>query len=142
MPTTSVWLSATLQEALDARAREGEGKSGLIARDLERYYTLLQDELRTVQLSEAEAGLIMHAMMGTLMEPMSYRMLWAEVADDARLNGAHEGFGLTQEQADDLAGRLREMTPGQIMAVVDAAERAWRMEGDWREAVRRVGLVR
>lgn len=143
MATSRPSPAVRLQVDIAARVAErGEGAGRLANRDLDRYYTVLADELRREALTENEAFLVLHALMGTFIEPSSYRMLWAEVADDCRLNRAHEQIGWTEAEAQAFAARLRDMPPGHLMAIVDAAERAWAINGDWREDARTVGLVR
>ncbi len=120
--------------------RTGTISEGLVARrDLERYYALLDHELARVELSEAEASLICDALNGTLMDPHSYRLLWAEVADAVRLDGLDAKWGV---DGDALVERLRALSPGAMMAVVDAVERFWLSPNPLGENLRRVGLVR
>lgn len=132
-----------LEPALSAR---GESLALVARRDLERYYQLLTDELQAVQLSEGEAGLIVDALNGTLLDAHSYRYLPAEIMD------ALNGTLLTDKWAVDgeaLTGKLARLSRGQLLAVVDAAERYWQRAGQAAgqgeplpEQLRAVGLLR
>mgnify|MGYP005836664335 CR=1 FL=1 len=124
----------------EIEARAGRLSIGLTARrDLERYYALLDAELARLELSEAEAGLVMDALNGTLFEPHGLGQLWAEVAV-----AIHYGDLGTKHGVDTAAliDKLRSLTPGQAAAMVDAAARFWQSPNPTGEALRRVGLVR
>lgn len=132
---------ATARE-VDARAGEvrGTGASSICRRDLDRYYTVLRDSRRQLAgvITREEWCLIMDACNGLLvMDAAAYQLTWAEVADAihlARQKSERHGladstyeakWGLTTEAADDLVRRLRAMSPGHAMAVVDAIEQFW-----------------
>ena len=85
----------------------------------------LAQELRTLTLTEAEACLICDACNGWWIEEHSASFLWANVADDVRLNGGDAKWGLSPEQAAALVQRLQQLTPGQVFALADAVERFW-----------------
>lgn len=125
----------------DLTARTGANSLGLTAqRDLERYYALLAAELRTVSLTAAEALLIADALNGTLWEPHTIRLLWAGVDDAIRLDGLAEKW---QVDGAALVAKLRALTPGQTVAVIDAVERAWQADSDdLRERLVRVDLLK
>lgn len=110
---------------------------GLVAkRDLERYYTLLRDEFATLRLTEAEASLLCDVCNGTIWEPHTMRLLWAQIADaEPEL---FEKWGVDQAP---FISRLRQLTPGQTFAIVDAIERFWRAPNE-PDRLRAVGLVR
>lgn len=130
-----------LEPQLQARAGQG-GSLGLTARrDLERYYALLARELPT--FTESEAMLLCDVMNGTLTEPHTASLLWANVSD-----ALEDGYA-EKWHVDGLAlvARLRHLSPIQAMAVCDACERFWHLvaSGDARsnaERVRVVGLTR
>lgn len=124
---------------LAARAADRLSANQAAARDLERYYHLLRAELRAVDLAPGEAALICDAANGTLWEPHTLRLLWAEVAD-ALVDGLAAKRGV---DGPALVARLRALTPTQAAAVADAAERYWLAPGDDLDAtLRAVGLVR
>lgn len=142
-PLITFRASSTLDEALTART--GRTSTSLTAqRELERYYTLLADELRTVMLTEPEAKLVVDANNGVLWEPHTMRLLWAGTED------AITGDGLDRKWDVDgpaLVAKLRALTPGQTVAVVDAVERYWAAVSGGADVptetlLRRVGLVR
>lgn len=108
-------------------------------RDLERYYALLAAELRTVSLTAAEALLLADALNGTLWEPHTMRLLWANVDDAIRLDGLADKW---QVIGAALVAKLRALTSGQTIALVDAIERAWQADGDMRERLVKVGLLK
>lgn len=153
MPTdatqVNIWLDDTLADFLDARSdgRSGGGRGKRGGRSfaayaaLARYAALLDRELRAVQLTEAEALLIADAGNGTAWDAQSARLLWAEIAD-ALDDGLAAKWGVDGEA---LVAKLRALSAGQSLAVVDAIERAWRHPDageDWGAALRAVGLVR
>lgn len=127
-----------LIEAIEARDFDGksqtgrppEGSTNMVARrDLGRYYRLLADELRSVNLTEAEASLICYALNGPhLMDVGSLRGLSAltvlrvEVSDAITLNAYDLKWGVN---GGELAAKLDALTPGQAMAIIDAVERFW-----------------
>lgn len=119
----------------------GAGRSAVAARDLERYYAVVAAELATIHLTEAEGAAICDALNGTLLEPSTLHLLWAEVAsrDTALTVKWHV-------RVDALAQRLRTFTPGQTYALADAVERFWLIADDSDrppdELLRTVGLLR
>lgn len=136
-----------IKDDLIARTRGGTedatGKwlSQIAQRDLERYYYLLRVSLPTFTVNEAQ--LICDVMNGTITEPHTASLLWANVAD-ALEDGYAEKWSV---DGDALVKRLRALTPFEQLAVADAVERFWRRVGAGidetnEERVRAVGLVR
>lgn len=135
--------AGTLLAALDERS-PGDGRSLVAKRDLERYYATLRAELAGVDLSEAEASAVVDAANGTLFDPPTARLLWAEVDDAVRLNGLDRKWAVDGRA---LVEKLRSLTASQTLAVADACERFWSAVGAGEEVetaslLRRVGLVR
>jgi hypothetical protein len=137
-----------LQAHLAARTNDrttDEQSTNLIARrDLERYYAVLRDSLQTVTLTEGEASALVDALNGTLLEAHTYSLLWANVADAIRYDGLAEKWGI---DGPALVAKLRALSPGAAMAVVDAAERYFVLASrigseDLAETLRAVGLLR
>lgn len=131
-----------MEPAILARCRDEDEANELVRRDQDRYYALLARELRGVALTEGEAGLLCDIGNGTLWEPASIPLLWAEVADALAASpelAAKWGVG-----GDSLVERLRRLTVGQCYAVADAVERYWRLPhaDDLLAQLRAVGLVR
>ncbi len=117
---------------------DGRGEqAGLVAkRDLERYYHLLDHELRRINLTEGEAMLLCDACNGLIFEPYSIPLLWANVDDAIRLDGLDAKWHV---DGPELVAKLRALTRGQAFAVVDAIERFWR-EPNAEGQMRAVGL--
>lgn len=120
---TSIRVPEDLAAALAAR---GETASGTIRRDLARYYAMLRDSRADLArvLTRPEICLVLDALNGILHDEHGYRFLWAEVADAIRLNALDQKWKV--EDPDDLVRRLRALSPGHTMALVDAAEQFWR----------------
>lgn len=127
-----------LQTELGDRARPGGSLGQVAGRDLERYYNLLRRELATVELTEREALLLCDALNGTLLEPTTFSLLWAEVADAIQSDNLHIKWKIVDEEA--FVRRLRGWTPGQTTAVIDAVERFWRAPNE-SDRLQSVGLV-
>lgn len=130
-----------LRAALAARAGDDAPLAYVARRDLERYYATLAADLRAVALTAPEALLIADAGNGTAWDAQSARLLWAEVAD-ALDDGLAEKWRV---DGPALVAKLRALSAGQALAVVDAIERAWRHPDrgeDFGAALRAVGLVR
>lgn len=131
----------------EIEARVAENGSGLAfslgqvaQRDLGRYYAVLRDSLRDVDLTEGEASLLCDVLNGTLIEEASYRLLWAEIDDSLE-----DGVAMKWEvDGPALVRKLRAFSPGALMAVADAVEAFWRDPNrlPMPELLREVGLVR
>lgn len=141
MATTPLvqFRAGTLLEALQNRTDDGQSLSPTAQRDLARYYYHLRLALPT--FTEAEASLICDVMNGTLTEPHTASLLWANVAD-ALEDGYAEKWKV---DGDTLALRLRALSPFEALAVADACERFWRgpyRKEDMARALREAGLVK
>jgi hypothetical protein len=123
-----------LERALKERAA---AKSlSLQARDcLERYFMLMEEELRGVSLTAAEANLLADAAK-RISSAQQIRFFWA-VAQEEACHNPHRHH----VDVDALVAKLRAACPGQIYAIVDALERAEAL-GSGPEAFRAVGLVK
>ncbi len=117
--------------AADLDGRGGQDVA-TVRRCLERYFHALRAELAGVDLTEAEASLVVDACNGVLFEGHSIPLLWAEVDNTIRRDGV-DSPGLVEE--------LRSLTYTQALAVVDAAARYWTAQGEHAERLRAVGLV-
>ena len=108
---------------------------------LERYFALIERELREVALSEAEAALVADALNGTLIEPHTATLMWAEVAEAIRLDALDRKWDVDGEA---LVAKLRGMCPGKLFAIAHAVEAFWRNHSGENpsDALRTVGLVR
>lgn len=124
---------------LEARADDRAGLGLIARRDLERYYSLVDDalaHLRTV-LSRDESCAVMDACNGLYQDDaITPRYLWAEVADTEGLGAK---WGVSEEM---LVHKIRGLTPTEAMALADAIGRFWREpERDADEMLREVGLL-
>jgi hypothetical protein len=126
-----------------ADAPNNDAISDVSRRDLTRYYELLSYALLTVDMSEGEAGLIVDAMNGTIMEPISVaaQMLHYSI-DDSLEDGLAEKW---EVDGPALVGKLQRMSLLQRAAVCDAVERFWANAyhvDNIRARLVRVGLVK
>lgn len=134
-----------LLERLQERSRAAGAPelSDVAHRDAERYYALLAETLKTVTLTEAEAMLLCDALNGVLAAepPAVARLLWAQVEDAVRLDGLAEKWGVN---GIALVGELKSYSFAQCLAVIDAAERWWKLpdQSDRAATLKAVGLVR
>ena len=139
-PIPVQFRAGPLEPHLTARVSHGLGRPDVCHRDLGRYYDALAVALASVELTEAEALGICDCLNGTLLEPMSIRLMWAEVADACRLDGLDRKWGFT---AQALVEELRALPPFTLFSIADAVERFWRDPTTEAGAkVREVGLVR
>lgn len=143
-PNASFRLTGTLAGHVQARAAQSltGSVSAAAKRDLDWYYETLAYDLASVTLTEGEAMLILDVCNGTLWESWSARLLWANI-DDSLEDGYAEKWAV---DGPALVARLRALTPGQSMAIVDAVERWWSLGNkdrtDLAKSLRVVGLTR
>jgi len=123
-------LSITLRESVlkevDSRGERGEAnRSGVISRDLDRYYESLKRvraELRK-KLSDAEMSAILDNLDGVWMaEPVSINLLYANVEDGIELEGLDKKWKI---DGPALIEKLRSMSFIELCAITDAAEKWW-----------------
>jgi hypothetical protein len=123
-------LSITLRESVlkevDSRGERGEAnRSGVISRDLDRYYESLKRvraELRK-KLSDAEMSAILDNLNGVWMaEPVSINLLYANVEDGIKLEGLDKKWKI---DGPALIEKLRSMSFIELCAITDAAEKWW-----------------
>lgn len=89
----------------------------------ERYLDIVSRDCPA--LSEAEWCAICDALNGYWMgagDAAGVRLAWAEIEDADRLSGLGEKWGV---DAQAIAGRLREYTAGQQVAVAEVVQRFW-----------------
>lgn len=107
-----------LAPALDAR---GANRNEVAARDLERYYRLLEIESAALDFSPAEwlllRDVIGNGYVGAFRSATSLGMA---LGDAITLDGRGDGI-----DAGALLHRLFALTPAQAMALCDAIERWW-----------------
>lgn len=118
-------------------------------RDLDRYYRHLTLALARLTFTPGQAALVVDALNGTLTEPHTASLLWANVSDALADgdDGLAERWDVDAPQAQALVARLRALTPFEALAVADACERYWRrasagIDETNDERLRAVGLLR
>ena len=104
----------------------GESPGVTAKRDLDRYYALLESELKTVKLSELEWNLLRDACNGTLFEAHTMHFLYAEIEDAIKVDGLDTKWKV---DGGELIGKLKDYSPGQIWAIIDALGRWWEAQG-------------
>jgi hypothetical protein len=114
--------NSRVQRELDARSASGLSPGQVAARDLERYYRLLELELQAIDLSEGEAMLLCDAFKDALMEPHTLHVLWAEIHDAIRMDGLDRKWNV---DSSALVEKLHGLSPAGCTALVDAVERFW-----------------
>lgn len=122
----------------------GESAGEIANRDLDRYYKLLQWQLRTVQLTKAEAMLICDALNGLIhsfdLDPQ--QVLCIEIQDAL----AWESLEVKWEvDKAEILSKLRALNILQAAAIIDAVERFWEAvstgrNNDNQELIQEVGL--
>lgn len=132
----AIWMLAELEEELMVR---GDNRSGTISRDLGRLYGLYRRALWRIHLTPAEAVVICHVIQGTTCDAQTAPSLWAAVEDTCQLEGVSEQYGV---DCKVLVEKLRRLDDAAALAVVDAAERALRLDEPLQEAVVKVGLAK
>lgn len=123
-------LSITLRDstltAIDSRGERGAAnRSGVINRDLDRYYEILRYGRQSLRdkLSEAEVSAILDNLNGVwLAEPVSIRLIYANVADGIELEGLDQKWKI---DGPALIEKLRSLSFAESCALADAAERWW-----------------
>jgi hypothetical protein len=89
--------------------------------------------------TETEALLLTEALRGVTYDANTAPMLWAHVDDAVNLQGLDQRHGVDREA---LVQKLKALGDLEAMAVVDAVERYWHLQGEPGERLRKVGLVR
>ena len=117
--TVGIYLRPETEKELSAR---GENRSHVIARDLDRFYTLYRRAIREVSLAEKEACLLVDALNGVILDASTAQHLWAEIEDAIKLDGLAEKWDV---DGPALVGKLRGLNALQAMALVDGAEKVW-----------------
>src|SRR5690349_5628007 len=98
-------LESRIQERVDGRLNDS---LGLVAkRDLERYYDLLELELRQAPLALAEACLVCDALQGVSIVDDRWQALWADIGDAIRLRHLHEKWGIDPASAERLVENVQ-----------------------------------
>lgn len=123
-------VSITLRDSalteVDKRGERGEAnRSGVISRDLERYYAALACARQSLRdkLNEAEMSAILDNLNGVWMaEPVSIRLIYANVADGIELEGLDKKWKI---DGAAMVEKLKALSFAESCALADAAERWW-----------------
>jgi len=140
-------VNSPLTKDITVRTGTGSGHTAdyIAKRDLERYYYGLRMALAKLNppLKLNEWSFLIDVCNGTIFEPFSIPMLWAE-ASDAMV----EGYGKKHEieNPEGFVQRLRSMSWIELAAIADGIERFWNSETNHiestNERIYEVGLVR
>jgi hypothetical protein len=106
-------------------------------RDLERYYTILRDELRAADPTKGEAAALCDVLASTWMDAHTAQCLDMEV-EDALADGLDEKWGIDGLQ---LARRIAAMPWSRQMAIADAVERWWALREESRTLSEGLAIV-
>jgi hypothetical protein len=106
-------------------------RSARLAAICARYDTLASQQ---PELSLAEWAVVVQ-MLGGLATLSEARTLWAAVQDDARDRRALPGI-----EPEQLAARLRRLTSGELLALLEVADKVALASGTIRERLASVGL--
>ncbi len=126
-------------------ARSSEGKLGAPAADAcARYFALLAAELRALTLTCGEAGAICDVLNSVMLDDIWFTqapVLLAAELEDAAPDGLAAKWDIDLEA---LAATVRSWTRAQALAVIDAAERWWRLphKQEMDASLADVGLIR
>lgn len=122
-----------LQDQIQARMGHNTA-GGTAKRDLARYYKLLDQVLPSLDLAREEASLICDALNGTYLDEHTYHLLWASIEDAVTMDHLDKKWGV---DGPALVNKIREYSPPQTMALLDATERFWNNPNPLDEALDR-----
>lgn len=126
----SITLSPDAITGIDARLdREGGNRSGVISRDLNRYYETLRRARAVLRgtFPQPEINLIADSLNGTMnAEASLLYMTWAGVQDSIEMDGLDKKW---EVNGAALINRLKNLTFAENAALVDAVERWWNRVG-------------
>lgn len=128
----SIYPTPALDRALADRAPHGEpdnslrGRSATITCMCDRYAEIVRRSTPTFALNEWL--LLFESLNGVWMQEhpaMTAAAVAHEVADNCRLNAAHQRFGVGANDWPELVSRIDALPFAGKIAVIDAAERFW-----------------
>lgn len=131
-PGPRAWRSVRL------RASEPAQRAQLLARDLERYQALLEQEFVDVTFSESEAWAICDALNGVALADVDVPLLWQAVERAVR---QEELASRWQVDGEQLVGRLRSLSRSQCYALLQAVECFWTQSVASARGLERCGLI-
>jgi hypothetical protein len=105
-----------------------------------RYYAVLDDSLRDLDFTEAEALLVVDALHSFVADETTYRQIGTTIADAISLDGAAARFGV---DGDALISKVNTLSPGHRVAIIDAVEQFCNRADihDTRTRLQTVGLL-
>lgn len=123
----SITLDGSTLESVEERRESAESRdrATAIGRSLDRYFEALRVARQSLRdnLSEAEISAVLDNLNGCWMaEPVSIRLLWANVADGMEEGGLAEKWKIN---GPALVTKLKAMSFIEACALVDASERWW-----------------
>ena len=131
-PKLSITLDPVVLAAVELRmdAPGGRDRSGVLSRDLARYYALLREaraRLRA-QLTPAELSAILDVQNGHLYGSglLWSDEIWVNVEDGCRLDGLAEKWAI---DGAALVAKLRALDLLAVHALADATQRFWHAVG-------------
>ena len=137
-PSIAIRRGERLSVYADAGARDllvpwtaGRQRSARLAAICARYDTLARQQ---PELTLAEWAVVVQ-MLGGLATLDEARVLWAVLQDEARDGRAPPGI-----EPEPLAARLRALTSGELVAVLEVADRVARAQGSIRERLAAAGV--
>ena len=137
-PATAIRRGERLSVYADPGARDllvpwtaGRQRSARLAAICARYDTLAR---RQPELTLAEWAVVVQ-LLGGLATLDQARVLWAVLEDDARDGRAPPGI-----EPERLAAKLRRLTSGELVAVLEVADRVARAPGSIRERLAVAGV--
>lgn len=120
-PDLLEWLDQTRDYPDDGgEDARGATRTARLIQVLERYREIMRLDLP--QLTEPEWNLVRDALNGTWLNDGTERFAWAEVADGIKINRLDQKW---QVDGALLVDKLRNLSHGQLVALVEDVRRWW-----------------
>lgn len=136
----SIYLSTPAEGVIGTIAEDGN-LSGRINSIIVRYGTITQKDCP--ELTEQEWMMICDILNGTILDTDSRdadpaRFLWADIAESGQLDGMAAKWEI---DTDDLSQRVRAMSCGQQIAIIEIVQRFWSGSntGSYAEILKTIG---
>ena len=119
--STSIYLDQETDQALYERTKENRSRSETITTIVRRYAELCRRDQPQLEVNEWK--MVCDILNGIwLNDSASLSYVWAEVADACQLNHTDKKW---EVDGAALVNKLRALTYGQLVALVDEVERFW-----------------
>lgn len=119
-----IYITEQLATLISGRENH-DSLSGRISTIAERYGWII--DKHKPELTEPEWNACRDALNGVwLRDTDMLRMVWAEIADADKINGLGAKW---EVDAQALSQRIRDMTPAETVALVEAVEAWWAEQG-------------